>query len=124
VIGKGRVLVVDDNESVRAMLGAGLEKLGWTVMLSVTGEGVSAQIKAQCVDAVLLDIVMADKEGMETLMEIKAASPALPVIMISSHIDYLQMAKSMGADETLVKPLNIDEIDEILSTLLGAPEGS
>lgn len=117
---KGRVLVVDDNETVRAMLRAGLEAMGWLVSLSISGRGVLAQMNEHRVDVVLLDVVMDDQEGIETLMEIKAASPTLPVVMVSSHEQYLVMAESFGADATCAKPLDVTELDTIMSTLISA----
>ena len=121
---KGKVLVVDDNESVRAMLKSGLAAMGWEVVLSNSGLGVSDQVQQENIDVVLLDIVMEAKEGVETLLEIKEISSATPVVMISSHAEYLELSRSMGANATLMKPLNLSEVDEVMLLLLSEQEAS
>jgi DNA-binding response OmpR family regulator len=123
VASKGRVLVVDDNDSVRAMLRAGLEAQGWEVLLSDSGDGVAALVEAQGVDAVLLDIVMAGREGIETLLELKAVHSQLPVVMMSSFANYLPMAKTLGADAALEKPLDLGEVAAVLDKLLSDGTG-
>lgn len=124
------ILVVDDNDSVRALLRGGLEQQGWRVLLSASGVGVPELIAehdaSHGIAAVLLDIVMAEREGIETLMELKVAYPELPVVMISSFSNYLPMARTLGADAALEKPLDLHEIAAVLAELVpaGPPEWS
>lgn len=118
------ILVVDDNDSIRALLRGGLEQQGWRVLLSASGVGVPELIAehdaSHGIAAVLLDIVMAEREGIETLMELKVAYPELPVVMISSFSDYLPMARALGADAVLEKPLDLREVAAVLAELVPA----
>ncbi|KGE03186.1 response regulator [Pseudohaliea rubra] len=118
------ILVVDDNDSVRALLRGGLEQQGWRVLLSASGVGVPELIAehdpSHGIAAVLLDIVMAEREGIETLMELKVTYPELPVVMISSFSDYLPMARTLGADAALEKPLDLREVAAVLAELVPA----
>jgi CheY-like chemotaxis protein len=118
------ILVVDDNDSIRTLLRGGLEQQGWRVLLSASGVGLPELIAehdaSHGIAAVLLDIVMAEREGIETLMELKVAYPELPVVMISSFSDYLPMAGALGADAVLEKPLDLREVAAVLAELVPA----
>lgn len=111
------VLVVDDNESVRTMLTSGLKALGYAVEAVPSAVGIDARLAASPPAVVLLDIVMEEQEGIETLMQLKRAYPALPVVMISSYPDYLGMASTLGADGALEKPIDLEALAALLARL-------
>lgn len=111
------VLVVDDNESVRTMLVSGLEKLGYTAEAVHSAVGINERLSNTPPAAVLLDIVMEEQEGIETLMHLKSDHPALPVVMISSYPEYLAMANTLGADGALEKPIDLGELAALLECL-------
>ena len=113
----GTVLVVDDNESVRTMLVSGLETLGYTAEAVPSAVGIEERLSNTPPAAVLLDIVMEEKEGIETLMQLKSVHPALPVVMISSYPGYLAMANTLGADGALEKPIDLGELAALLERL-------
>lgn len=112
-----KVLVVDDNESVRALLTSGLKALGYAVEAVPSAVGIDARLAELSPAAVLMDIVMEEQEGIETLMQLKRAHPALPVVMISSYPEYLAMAGTLGADGTLEKPIDLDALAALLTRL-------
>ena len=91
------VLLVDDEESIRATLGDVLGDEGFRVFFAAEGEGALAQIEDKDPDLVILDIWMPGKDGIEVLEIVKRRWPDLPVIMISGH----------GTVETAVKATKI-----------------
>ena len=104
------VLVVDDVETNRSLLGRRLKRQGYSV--AVAGDGVQAleSIRSQPFDLVLLDIMMPQMNGYEVL-EILKADPAhrhIPVIMISAvdEIDSVVKCIELGAEDYLPKPFN------------------
>jgi len=106
----GTVLVVDDNEVNRDMLSRRLERQGHTVRLAGNGRHALAMLQSEPVDLVLLDILMPELDGFETLKQLKA-SDALrhtPVIMLSAldELDSVVRCIEAGAEDYLPKPFN------------------
>lgn len=105
-----RILLIDDDESVRTMLRTMLEYHRHTVMEAHDGrEGLQLLPKARP-DLVITDLVMPEQEGIEVITTLRKTHPALKIIAISgggrtnSSDDYLVMARRLGADLTLAKP--------------------
>lgn len=106
----GRILVVDDNRMNRLKLSLSLEQQGHTVSLAEDGQQALAQLKAEVIDVVLLDIVMPALDGYQVLERMKA-DPALrdiPVIVISAldEIDSAVRCIEIGAEDYLPKSFN------------------
>jgi len=116
----GRLLVVDDNESNRDMLGRRLERQGHSVALAENGQQALDMMRDQPFDLVLLDIVMPVLDGYQTLARLKAdeALRHIPIIMISAfdEMDSVIRCIEMGADDYLSKPFN----PTLLQARLGA----
>ena len=110
-----KVLIIDDDAQVRTMLRRTLEAAGHTTMEASNGiEGVRS-FAHYPTDLVITDIYMPEKEGLETILELKRANPDLPIIAISggareADIDFLPVAQRMGADHALPKPVNRAEL--------------
>lgn len=100
------VLVVDDDEYFRALARTILEPSGFEV---IEADGAAACLKAirvRPVDAIILDIVMPDRDGMEALRELKALYPRTKVLTISGANDselFLNVSAYLGADASLNK---------------------
>ncbi len=107
---RGRVLVVDDNEVNRDVLSRRLERDGYTVNLAENGARALAAIENGSYDLVLLDIMMPEMNGYETLERIRSDArwSDLPVIMISSldEMDGVIRCIEMGAEDYLSKPFD------------------
>src|SRR3546814_5634934 len=74
-------------------------------------------------DLVIMDIIMPEREGIETLLALKKSNPALKVVVMSGggrigRLDHLKVAASLGADATLVKPFTAAKLKSILTELL------
>jgi diguanylate cyclase (GGDEF)-like protein/PAS domain S-box-containing protein len=105
-----RVLIVDDNEMNRDMLGRRLERKGYQVDMAASAHELMARIKRESIDLVLLDIEMPDISGLEALQQIRELyTPiALPVIMVTARSQSEDVVKAlgMGANDYLTKPVD------------------
>ncbi len=108
--GWGSVLVVDDVEDNRHILGERLARQGYDVLTAPSGEQALALLGTEKVELVLLDVSMPGLDGYEVLRRLKADERLrhLPVIMISALGDLDSVARciEMGADDYLPKPFN------------------
>jgi two-component system, NtrC family, nitrogen regulation response regulator NtrX len=109
---KTQVLIVDDEEGIRESLSQIMEDEGYETVTASSGEEAIRVLRETMPDLVLLDIWMAGIDGIETLQEIKAVHPELPVIMISGHanIENAIKATKMGAYDLLEKPLSLEKV--------------
>ena len=104
-----KIMVVDDDTLVRTALSYALEDAGHQVVQAGDGiEGLAA-LNRESFDAVVLDVLMPERDGIETIREIRKKWPALPVLAISGGdktgwSDFLRMASALGADDTMAKP--------------------
>lgn len=114
-IGPRRVLVIDDEELVRDTLRRALESAGIEVVVAADGrEGLKAYL-ANPTDVVVTDILMPEKEGIETIIELKREHPDVKIVAISGgdragNTDFLEMAGLLGADRIMQKPFRPKEL--------------
>ena len=106
------VLVVDDEEGIRETLSGIFEDEGCSIVTANSGEEALDILKEQNPDLILLDIWLPGIDGIQTLEEIKALRPDLPVIMISGHgnIELAVKATRLGAYDFLEKPLSLERV--------------
>jgi CheY-like chemotaxis protein len=118
-----RILVVDDDPGIRGVLRRAFERQGHTVVLAGDGlEGARAW-REHGADVVFLDIHMPEMDGIELLAQLRAASPALPVIAMSGgdqthRLSLLRDALLLGARAALAKPFSLDEVNAALARAL------
>lgn len=118
-----RILVIDDEELVRFTLQEILKSAGHEIVVAGNGrEGVEVFNKQPC-DLVVTDIIMPEKEGVETIIELRKVHPGLKVIAISGggrtrNFDFLDLAQQFGADVTLSKPFGNKELLQAVDELL------
>ena len=114
-MGRKKILVVDDEESIREMVRVILgEEL---YEFAEAGDGLTAQvhIKAHPVDLVITDIIMPDCDGIELVLALRSQRPDLKVIVLSGggrmkagH--YLNVARKLGATQVFEKPVDTEEL--------------
>ena len=106
------VLVVDDEEGIRETLSGIFEDEGCSIVTANSGEEALDILKEQNPDLILLDIWLPGIDGIQTLEEIKALRPDLPIIMISGHgnIELAVKATRSGAYDFLEKPLSLERV--------------
>ena len=118
-----RLLVIDDDEEIRIMLNSLFTDAGYEVDLAADGyEGVEA-FKENHADLVITDIFMPNKDGLETIIELKRDYPEIKIIAMSGGgIDtelYLESAKKFGAVATFIKPFLPSELLKEVKKILG-----
>ena len=115
------VLVLDDEVSMREYVRSVLEKNGHRVFEAKDGNEGMTIAKANPPDLVITDIVMPDKEGLETIRDIKTLYPACCVIAMSGMVyaeTYLSMAQSFGAQVVLHKPFTRSELEAAVQSVM------
>ncbi len=117
---KAKVLVVDDEPTVREMISRKLREHGFTCATAAGGSEALSKIKKHNFDLVLLDIRMPEKSGLATLTEIKSQYPDIAVIMVTVVADIDTAIGSMreGASDFILKPVDFDilllNVDRVL----------
>lgn len=120
-----RVLVIDDDWQMREMMHQVLARAGYEVAEAPNGE-VGMNIHRQDpVDLVITDLIMPEKEGIETIRELRRDYPKLKIIAISGGgragaDGYLSVAKTIGADRTMSKPFDLKKILAAVEELLAS----
>ena len=108
-----QILVVDDEDMLRAMLKQALTKDGHTVLEARNGLEALDVAKQNEIDLIITDLVMPEKNGLDLIMGLKNLKKNAPVLAISggggidSNYDYLSVAKLIGATAVFSKPLDL-----------------
>src|SRR5690242_154037 len=119
-----RILIVDDQEVARKSLDFALKAAGHeTVMAQDGGEALRHQ-KQRPADLVILDLFMPEKEGLETIAEMRKKFPQLPIIAVSGGQRIsgamLEVARRLGAVDVFGKPFDPKELLEAIDRALAA----
>lgn len=124
-----RILIIDDDDQIRKMLRLTLNAAGFDVVEAQDGK-IAMKLFHQdlTVDLVITDLIMPEKEGIETIIELRRDFPNVPIIAISGGgridpNDYLLLAKKLGAQITLEKPFSRKDIINAVNKLITS-EGS
>ena len=119
-----RILIIDDDDQFRTMLRKMFEKAGYVDIEEANDGAVGMKIfRQRPFDLVITDIIMPDKEGIETIMETRKDFPAIKIIAMSGGgkigpDNYLVMAGHLGAGRTLAKPFQQSELVNAVRELL------
>ena len=129
--GRARILVVDDNASVRRSLAALLTRAGHEVIQAADGAEACRICREVDVDLVILDLFMPEKDGIETIIELRAFAPSIPIIVMSggggdgSRLDMLNAAELLGASLSIEKPFTLAEmLEAVRKALRGGTQGT
>jgi DNA-binding response OmpR family regulator len=120
-----KILVIDDDRLVRDTLVRVLERKGYQVLAAPDGWHGVEMFRRERPDLVITDIIMPEKEGLETIREIRGECSNAKIIAISGgarlgNMDYLEMAGKLGASEIISKPFDPTELVELVSRCLDA----
>ena len=109
-----RILVVDDERSVRMMLETALRAQGYRVQSAASGREARELLQGEEFDLLLLDLQLGDSDGIEILRETKHLWPATEVILLTAHgsINSAIAALRLGAFDYLLKPAQVNDIRE------------
>jgi DNA-binding response OmpR family regulator len=117
------ILVVEDDETFRAILAGYLEAKGWTVEMVATGQEMLRRISSRSYGLILLDLGLPDEDGLALLRKLLGRSD-IPVMVVTGRtcVDTRLMAFELGAADVLVKPLNPRELQyRVLNLLRRSP---
>jgi two-component system, OmpR family, KDP operon response regulator KdpE len=111
-ISRGKVLIVDDEPSIRRAIRTTFGTLGFDIAEAVTGEQALPLLRSSNFDAVLLDVNMPGMGGLEACREIRRQFPRMPVLMLTvrDNEDDKVEALDAGADEYVTKPFPVREL--------------
>ena len=111
IANRQHVLVVDDEDSLRGFMRRNLEVRGYAVTTAANGLEALAQYESNLVDIILLDVMMPNMDGLETLRRIRQQS-RIPVIVLSALGEESDKVKALniGADDYLTKPFGVNEL--------------
>lgn len=118
-----KILIIDDEASIRKMLTLTLQRAGYEVMDASDGNQGVAAAQTFSPDLIITDLIMPEKEGLETIQEIRAFSPHIKIIAISGGgvvqpEMYLRLAEKIGANQTFTKPIDRDTLLTAVKELL------
>jgi DNA-binding NtrC family response regulator len=116
-----RILVVDDQESMRDMLADLLDMMGYESCTVESGSQALEKLIASEIDLVITDLNMPEMDGLGLMKRIKARSPGMPVIVITGYgtFNTERQVLSDGADGYIPKPCTINRVQETVNTALG-----
>ncbi|MBF0126189.1 MAG: response regulator [Magnetococcales bacterium] len=123
-----RILVIDDDVSIRVLLREILEEEGHAVEEASDGRAGLRQFRKSTPDLVMTDILMPEKDGVELIMELKELSARVPILAMSGGgrgLDAafnLRMAQDFGANRLLVKPFTRNQALEMIQEALALRE--
>ena len=117
------ILIIDDESMIRESLSNLFEREGYSVEIAVDGADGLKKFAANPARIVVTDIVMPDKEGIETINELRRAYPDVRIIAISGggrrgNAQFLDVARKLGADAALAKPFTRAQITGLVRDLL------
>jgi two-component system, chemotaxis family, chemotaxis protein CheY len=122
-----RILVIDDDEPVLGFVEEVLKRAGYAVRTAQDGSKGLKLAKVETFDLVITDLFMPEKEGCETIVELRRLAPQTKIIAVSggcriNGADCLPIAKALGAAVTLKKPVTSKELLDAVHGVLGAEE--
>jgi len=119
----GRVLVIDDDATLRSAVRRILERAGYDVLEAGDGAAGLQLHEQQGADVVIVDIFMPERDGLELIRDLRATSPQAKIVAMSGggrsgKIDLLKDATVFGASRTLWKPFEMTELLAAVRDLL------
>ena len=118
-----RILLIDDEPAVRTTLRDVLEDAGYDVVEAADGNEGHGLFLSTPVDIVITDILMPEKDGLETIMALRRANPDVKIIAMSGggrnrSLGFLYASEAFGAGHILCKPFAAEEIVRTVQSVL------
>ena len=119
-MGRGQLLLVDDEENLRSMLTAALRHSGFDVDVASSGREALERVPETRPDVVVLDVMMPDLDGFEVCRRIRNDGSQVPVLFLTARdaIDDKVRGLTLGGDDYLVKPFSLEELVARVEALL------
>jgi len=116
-----KILVVDDESSIREALSKVLQAEGYEVATADNGQQAIEKFRSERIDLVLLDLGLPVKDGRDTMIWLGEVDPLLPIIIITGRSNQRELAEKMGADALMDKPLDVPRLLQTVRALTDAP---
>jgi DNA-binding response OmpR family regulator len=119
-----RILIIDDDDDIQAVAQLALKKVaGWDVVVAGSGSEGLTQAIASPPDAILLDVMMPDMDGISTFKALQAnpATQTVPVILLTAKVQAAEQRRfvELGVAAVIAKPFKARQLPEQIATLLG-----
>lgn len=122
-----RILIADDEKAIRNVLRLALQRKGYETFEAENGREAMeryVELKPACA---IIDLIMPDQEGIETIMQMRQHSHRAAIIAMSGNTGtraatYLKMSRALGADLVIQKPFTIEEITAAVEKVLAKAE--
>jgi two-component system OmpR family response regulator len=114
------VLVVDDEPNIAELLAMALRLEGWDISVAHTGGKAVAAARKQRPDAVVLDLMLPDFDGLEVMRKLRANTPDIPVLFLTAKdsVEDRVAGLTAGGDDYVTKPFSLEEVVARLRALL------
>ena len=118
---EAQILVVEDRESLRRMLEHALRDEGYAVKAAESGESAAAMLESSEFDLVLTDLMLPNMSGIDVLKLSREMQPTAPVVVLTAFgtVDTAVEAMKLGAADFLEKPVEIEDLYQLVGSLLG-----
>ncbi len=121
------ILVIDDDTQICDLLQHVLEEEGHVVHSALNGVEGIRQYRQYLPELVFIDILMPEKEGLETILDLRREYPNVLMIAMSAasegtKINLLELAQQLGAQHRLTKPFQLETVVQLVHTALDKPE--
>ena len=119
-----KILVIDDEPSIRNLLDTLLTRKGYTVVLADGGQKGLELLRREHPDAVVLDLKMPEMDGIAVLQQLRGAGHALPVIVLTGAgtSELERQVQALGVTEYVAKEFSLHRLGDALKRLLKTPE--
>lgn len=113
-----RVMILDDDSTMSSLLRTLLQLDGFETFSGPIGGDILMAVKAEMPDAVLLDVFLAKKDGLEVLRALRQDPQTAPIpVVMTSGMDVAEQCQRQGADAFLLKPYSPDQLVDVLHRL-------
>lgn len=122
------VLIVDDDSNLRKMITKGLVRLGYQTLEAENGIKALKVLQESTVSVIIMDLIMPEKGGVETLMEVHDKYPGIKLIAISGKVEtnsdpVHRIADQFGVDAVFAKPFEIFDLLKTIQELAPVEKG-
>ncbi|MGR6835606.1 response regulator transcription factor [Syntrophomonas erecta] len=109
---KGKIMVVDDEESLVRLITYNLNKEGYSTVWAYDGNEAWKKIKEENPDLIILDLMLPGKDGLEICRELRSENNQIPIIMLTAKDDEIDkvVGLELGADDYVTKPFSVREL--------------
>jgi CheY-like chemotaxis protein len=126
-----KILVIDDEAPIRSLIRRTLERVGHTIVEASDGALGVELFEASPFDLVITDLLMPGQEGIETILQLREQYPDIKILVVSGGLSFggrtvdkegpLSDAEVLGADASLSKPFEVNQLVETVNGLLPRP---